>query len=87
MTMAAKMPPCGGCEERFPACSARCPKDARGEYGYQAWLADYRKVQAAEAEYKKKRREDYLRSEECKTARENYVNSKIRQRRGNNHGR
>lgn len=85
--MAAKMPPCQGCEERFLACSARCPKDARGEYGYSAWLADYRKVQAAEAEYKKTRREDYLRSEECKNAQRNYTNSKIRQRRGNNHGR
>lgn len=85
--MAPKKEPCRGCEERFPACSARCPKEARGEYGYDSWLADYRKEQAAEAEYKQKRYEDYLRSEECKEAQKAYINSKIRQRRGDNHGR
>lgn len=29
--------PCYGCTERFTACSDRCPKDARGEYGYKTW--------------------------------------------------
>jgi hypothetical protein len=29
--------PCKGCTERFLACSDRCPKDARGEYGHKAW--------------------------------------------------
>lgn len=29
--------PCMGCTERFIACQDRCPKDARGEYGYAAW--------------------------------------------------
>ena len=33
--------PCMGCAERFIACSDRCPKDARGEYGYKAWKAQY----------------------------------------------
>ena len=32
--------PCKDCPERFPACSAHCPKDARGEYGYKAWRAE-----------------------------------------------
>lgn len=32
--------PCKDCPERFTACSGRCPKDARGEYGYLAWKAD-----------------------------------------------
>lgn len=59
--------PCKGCTERFLACSDRCPKDARGEYGYNAWKADLRKAQTAEKEYKRKRREDYLRSEECES--------------------
>lgn len=30
--------PCHGCTERFLACSDRCPKDKRGEYGHKAWL-------------------------------------------------
>lgn len=29
--------PCKDCTERFTACSDRCPKDERGEYGYKAW--------------------------------------------------
>lgn len=29
--------PCNGCTERFIACSDRCPKDARNEFGYKAW--------------------------------------------------
>ena len=36
----SKVSPCKGCTERFTACSDRCPKDARGEYGYKAWKAD-----------------------------------------------
>lgn len=31
--------PCKDCAERFQACSVRCPKDARGQYGYKAWKA------------------------------------------------
>ena len=33
--------PCHGCTERFTACSDRCPKDARGEYGYKAWRVQH----------------------------------------------
>jgi hypothetical protein len=29
--------PCKGCTERSTACSDHCPKDARGEFGYNAW--------------------------------------------------
>ena len=29
--------PCNGCTERFTACADHCPKDARGEYGFNAW--------------------------------------------------
>ena len=29
--------PCKDCAERFTACSDRCPKDARNEFGYRAW--------------------------------------------------
>lgn len=29
--------PCKDCTERFTACSDRCPKDARNEFGYRAW--------------------------------------------------
>ena len=36
----SKVGPCKGCTERFTACSARCPKDERGEYGYKAWKVD-----------------------------------------------
>lgn len=32
-------PPCKDCTEKFPACHDNCPKDKRGEYGYQAWKA------------------------------------------------
>ena len=32
--------PCKDCAERFLACSDKCPKDARGEYGYKAWKAE-----------------------------------------------
>jgi hypothetical protein len=32
-----EMSPCNGCTERFTACHDRCPKDERGEPGYQAW--------------------------------------------------
>lgn len=32
--------PCKDCPERFTACSDRCPKDLRGEYGHKAWKAE-----------------------------------------------
>lgn len=78
--MTPKIAPCKDCAERFPACSDKCPKDIRGEYGYKAWKADYQKLKAAEKEYKRKRREDFLMSEQCESNVE-----KWRQRR--KHGR
>ena len=36
--------PCAGCTERFIACSDKCPKDERGEYGYKAWKAEIERV-------------------------------------------
>jgi hypothetical protein len=65
-----------GCSERFPACSARCPKDARGEYGYLAWKAEWDKAKQAEREYKKRDYEEYLRSEIRETKTQKYVRSK-----------
>jgi hypothetical protein len=61
--MSVKFSPCKGCTERSTACWDRCPKDARGEYGYKAWKAEYQKVQAAEKEYKRRSREDWLRGD------------------------
>ena len=72
--------PCKDCPERFIACSDKCPKDARGEYGYKAWKADLQNENAAEREYKRKRREDYLMSEECESTMEKW-------RLGRIHGR
>lgn len=57
--------PCKNCLERFIACSDKCPKDARGEYGYKAWLADVHKAKAQTEERKHRDREAFLRSEEC----------------------
>ena len=45
--------PCKDCTERFSACSGKCPKDARGEYGYGAWKQDIERVKAARAEYRR----------------------------------
>lgn len=58
--------PCNGCTERKTACSDNCPKDARGEYGHKAWIADYRKQEAAKKEYKRRQKEDFIRSEQCR---------------------
>lgn len=33
------------CTERFIACSDKCPKDARGEYGHKAWKEQYQAQQ------------------------------------------
>lgn len=57
--------PCKNCPERFTACSDKCPKDARGEYGYNAWLADVRKEKAQMKEWKRRDREAFRRSEQC----------------------
>lgn len=45
--MNIKKCPCGDCSERFLACSGNCPKDARGEYGYNAWTAERKAEKAA----------------------------------------
>ena len=43
-------PPCGSCTEKFDGChgKGKCPKDERGEYGYQAFLDRVKKVKAAQ---------------------------------------
>ena len=58
--------PCNGCTERKTACSDSCPKDARGEYGHKAWLAERRKREAEIKERKRRDKEAFLRSEQCK---------------------
>jgi hypothetical protein len=82
-----KNTPCKDCSERFPACSDKCPKDIRGEYGYKAWKADYQKLQAAEKEYKRRRREDWMHSEEKEAGKSQYARNKNRIKRGNIYGR
>ena len=47
--------PCLDCDERFVACSDRCPKDLRGERGYKAFTENNRKVKKAREEYLKKK--------------------------------
>ena len=44
-------PPCMGCTERFTACSGKCPKDERGEFGYKAWMAKIAEVKKAKREF------------------------------------
>lgn len=56
--------PCKGCEKRFLACSARCPIDAEGGYGYKAWREKEQEKQALYKEYVKQHNEDYKHSEE-----------------------
>lgn len=70
--------PCKDCGERFTACSDRCPKDLRGEYGYKAWKAENYKIKKAEREYLKNSREDYLRSELREEYTQRYVRSRYR---------
>ena len=49
--------PCKGCTERFIACSDKCPKDLRGEYGYKAWTGKIQEVKANRTAYYKQRKE------------------------------
>lgn len=51
--------PCDGCTERFLACSDKCPKDARGEYGYNAWKEKLREVEEKRKQYYKFRRKKW----------------------------
>jgi hypothetical protein len=39
-----EMPPCHDCTEKFLACHGNCPKDKRGEFGYDAWLAELQRI-------------------------------------------
>ena len=70
--------PCKDCPERFTACSDKCPKDERGEYGYKAWKGKINTVKQAEREYLKNRREDYQRSELKEVALQKYIRGKTR---------
>ena len=47
--------PCKGCTERFTACADNCPKDKRGEYGRDAWLAELKRVNKNRRDYELKR--------------------------------
>ena len=85
--MFPKDSPCNGCTERFLACSDRCPKDARGEFGYKAWKAELRKMKAAEREYKLQRREEYMRSEQREADQEKFNRYKNGMKRGQIYGR
>lgn len=53
--------PCKGCAERYTACHDRCER-------YAQWKAEVHKAKATEREYIRKRREDFLMSEECVSA-------------------
>ena len=55
--------PCKDCTERFPACSSKCPKDLRGEYGYMAWKAEVDRVNKARKAFMDKRKDDTKRRE------------------------
>ena len=55
--------PCKDCPERFTACSDRCPKDERGEYGYKAWKAYIAQVKREKRNYLKNREVDLQRRE------------------------
>lgn len=43
--------PCKGCTERFTACADRCPIDARGEYGINAWHEQIKRVKEEKQKY------------------------------------
>ena len=45
--------PCKDCTERFIACSDRCPKDERGEYGRKAYKAEIERVNKNRREYER----------------------------------
>ena len=43
--------PCKDCTEKFTACHDRCPKDERGEFGYQAWKTMNEEMKQKKKEY------------------------------------
>lgn len=53
--------PCKDCQERFTACSDKCPKDERGECGYKTWLEKVHKEETAKKEWRRQKREDSIR--------------------------
>ena len=63
--------PCKGCEDRQTACWDKCAK-------YAQWKADCQKIKDTEKEYKRQRREDYIRSEQCEAEKYNYARRKPR---------
>ena len=63
--------PCTNCTEKFTACHGKCPKDQRGEYGYDAWKAEVQKIKDKQKAYidnrnmayeEEKRRNTWLRT-------------------------
>ena len=48
--------PCKDCAEKFLGCHDRCPKDERGEPGYNAWKAELERVKAARVAYEKSKK-------------------------------
>ncbi len=64
--------PCKGCADRHTACHDHCEK-------YAKWKAEVHKAKAAEKEYIRRRREDYLHSEECESA---VVKWRLREKHG-----
>ena len=85
--MFPKDTPCKDCTERFLACSDKCPKDARGEFGYKAWKAQLRKQKSVEREYKLQRREEYMRSEQREADQEKFKRQKNGMKRGYIYGK
>lgn len=57
---------CKDCPRRFPGCHDRCPD-------YAAWKAEYDEAKAREKEYNKRVREDFFRSEECRSGKEKWM--------------
>ena len=43
--------PCKDCTERFTACTDHCPKDKRGEDGYDAYRERLKREKDARKEY------------------------------------
>lgn len=87
MNLIEKCPCKKDCPERFTACADRCPKDARGEYGYKAWKEELKKIKSVEKEYKKRDYEDWLRSEEREFGQEQFNRYKNKQKSGCIYGR
>lgn len=64
-----KPTPCMGCSERHTACHDHCDK-------YAGWKAELQKQKDNRKEYIRKRREDWLHSEECQSSKEKWRQAK-----------